>query len=87
MTFSILRSFKEHQAKRNDRIKPYESPDDEHLVWMKDTHKRTGWGGKGGNCPPKMFEYFVIRATDPQRFGQKEFSKLDKISCLFPNQT
>ena len=48
--------------------------------------------GQGGNCPlpPQkkiFFEYFVIRATDPQRFGQKEFSKRDKISCLFPNQT
>ena len=34
---SNVRSLKEHQAKRNDRIKPYESPDDERLVWMKDT--------------------------------------------------
>ena len=50
-------------------------------------HRRTGWGGaRGATAPPpkKNFEYLVIRATDPQRFEQKEFSKLDKISCLFP---
>ncbi|CAB4008060.1 Hypothetical predicted protein [Paramuricea clavata] len=31
------RLLKEHQLKRNDCIKPYDSPDDECLVWMKNT--------------------------------------------------
>ena len=34
---SNVRSLTEHEKKRNDRIKPYESPDDQRLVWMKDT--------------------------------------------------
>ena len=34
---SNVRSTTEHQRKRNDRIRPYESMDDERLVWMKDT--------------------------------------------------
>ena len=34
---SNVRSTTEHERKRNDRIKPYESVDDERLVWMKDT--------------------------------------------------
>jgi hypothetical protein len=34
---SNVRSTTEHQRKRNDRIRPYESEDDERLVWMKDT--------------------------------------------------
>ena len=32
-----VRSTTEHQRKRNDRIKPYRSPEDERLVWMKET--------------------------------------------------
>jgi hypothetical protein len=34
---SNVRLLKEHQLKQNDRIKPYDSPDDERLVWMKNT--------------------------------------------------
>ena len=34
---SNVRSTTEHERKRNDWIKPYESSDDEQLVWMKDT--------------------------------------------------
>ena len=30
-----VRSESEHVRKRNERIKPYTSCDDEHLVWMK----------------------------------------------------
>ena len=32
-----VRSLTEHERKRNDRIKPYQSVDDVRLVWMKDT--------------------------------------------------
>jgi hypothetical protein len=32
-----VRSTTEHERKRNERIKPYESVDDERLLWMKDT--------------------------------------------------
>jgi hypothetical protein len=31
-----VRSTSEHERKRNERIKPYENPEDEHLIWMKD---------------------------------------------------
>ena len=34
---SNVRSLNEHERKKNDRIKPYESPDDERFVWIKDT--------------------------------------------------
>ena len=32
-----VRSTSEHERKRNERIKPYESTEDERLIWMKDT--------------------------------------------------
>ena len=32
-----VRSTSEHETKRNERIKPYTSPEDERLIWMKDT--------------------------------------------------
>jgi hypothetical protein len=31
---SNVRSLTEYERKRNDRIKPYESPDDQRLVWI-----------------------------------------------------
>ena len=34
---SNVRSTTEHERKKNDRIRPYESVDDERLIWMKDT--------------------------------------------------
>ena len=34
---SNVRSTTEHASKKNDRIKPYESVDDERFVWMKNT--------------------------------------------------
>ncbi|CAB4016684.1 Hypothetical predicted protein [Paramuricea clavata] len=34
---SNVRSTTEHQRKRNDRMRPYESVDDKRLVWMKGT--------------------------------------------------
>ena len=32
-----VRSTSEHERKRNERIRPYTSPEDERLIWMKDT--------------------------------------------------
>ena len=67
---SNVRSLKEHQAKRNDRIKPYESPDDERLVWMKDTFlkyledwKESVANREGSYTPAEREKMFLSRQT------------------------
>ena len=60
-----------------------------HDSYVRHEHKH-----KGVNCPrPKILEYRIIRATNPERFGQKELhnlARLIKITIipfsLFPDQ-
>ena len=83
-----VRSTTEHERKRNDRIKPYESADDERFVWMKDTFMKyfDSWKAsikqREGTFTPLEREKMFLSHQTYQGFKISVHSHIEAIKFL-----
>ena len=83
-----VRSTTEHEQKRNERIKPYESADDERLVWRKDTFMKyfDAWKAnieqREGTFTPVEREKMFLSHQTYQGFKISVHSHIEAIKFL-----